>query len=80
MVVTTEHILEHQTMNYCEHCEGQRFDRARVLRALRQLQKELGGASRARPDEAIKLALEAVRALDVPHLEWDEDLADEIIH
>jgi hypothetical protein len=66
-------------MSYCEHCEGQRFDRARVLRALRQLQKELRTSTRARPDEAIDLALMAVRALDIPHLELVED-GDEIIH
>jgi hypothetical protein len=66
-------------MSYCEHCEGQRFDRARVLRALRQLQKELRTNTRARPDEAIDLALMAVRALDIPHLELVED-GDEIIH
>jgi hypothetical protein len=64
-------------MSYCEHCEGQRFDRARVLRTLRQLQKELGARSRQR--DAITLALKAVRALDIPHLELFDD-GDEIIH
>ena len=28
-------------MSFCEHCQGQRFDRARVLRALRQVRQEL---------------------------------------
>jgi hypothetical protein len=66
-------------MSYCEHCEGQRFDRARVLRALRQVQKELRAGTPGRPDEAIDLALKAVRSLEIPHLEWvDEE--DEIVH
>ena len=65
------------TMSYCEHCEGQRFDRARVLRALRQLQKKMGG--RGRSKEAIDRALKAVKALDIPHLELFDD-GDEIIH
>jgi hypothetical protein len=64
-------------MSYCEHCEGQRFDRARVLRALRQLQRELGG--RGRSKEAIDRALKAVKGLDIPHLELFDD-EDQIIH
>jgi hypothetical protein len=68
-------------MSYCEHCEGQRFDRARVLRALRQLQKELAASPDGTPDEALSRALKAVRALDVPHLEWADEVADdEVIH
>jgi hypothetical protein len=67
-------------MSYCEHCEGQRFDRARVLRALRQLQKELAARPDGGPDEALNRALKAVRALDLPHLEWADDAADEVIH
>jgi len=66
-------------MSYCEHCEGQRFDRARVLRALRQLQKDLRAGGRGRPDEAIALALRTVRALEIPHLEIIET-DDEVIH
>jgi hypothetical protein len=67
-------------MSFCEHCEGQRFDRARVLRALRQLRKELrSGHDRRRADEAVDLALETVRTLDIPHLEIVE-AADEIVH
>ena len=67
-------------MSYCEHCEGQRFDRARVLRALRQLQKEVAASPDGRPDEALDRAVKAVRALDLPHLEWADDAADEVIH
>jgi hypothetical protein len=67
-------------MSYCEHCEGQRFDRARVLRALRQLQKELEDGSGNRPADAIDRAVKAVRALDIPHLDWVEEPDDEVIH
>jgi hypothetical protein len=66
-------------MSYCEHCEGQRFDRARVLRALRQVRHQLGPDDRRRCERALELALRAVRALDIPHLEV-ADASDEIIH
>ena len=60
--------------NYCEHCEGQRFDRARVLRALRQVRQGLREKKRGRnANEAIALALNAVRTLEIPHLESDDD-------
>lgn len=65
-------------MGFCEHCEGQRFDRARVLRALRQVQRELRAApAGATCDGAITAALNAVRDLDIPHLELEPD--DEIV-
>jgi hypothetical protein len=60
-------------MSYCEHCEGQRFDRARVLRALRQVRKDVRTMRGCRADDVLELALRAVRALDIPHL----DVADE---
>jgi hypothetical protein len=67
-------------MNYCEHCQGQRFDRARVLRALRQIREELQNKEGARQaDEALVLALNAVRALEIPHLE-PEDEDDQVVH
>jgi BMFP domain-containing protein YqiC len=66
-------------MDYCEHCEGQRFDRARVLRALRQIRQQMRTAARPECDEAFELALRAVRELDIPHLDLVE-LEDEIIH
>jgi hypothetical protein len=66
-------------MSYCEHCEGQRFDRARVLRALRQIRKQLRTDDQPGCDEAIDLALEAIKALEIPHLEL-MDIGDEIIH
>jgi hypothetical protein len=66
-------------MDYCEHCEGQRFDRAAVLRALRQIRRQLRAAKRPECDQAIEMALRAVRELDIPHLELVE-FDDEIIH
>ena len=67
-------------MSFCEHCEGQRFDRARVLRALRELRRELRGRDRGKTDAAIVAAIEAVRSLDIPHLETLDDISGEIIH
>ncbi|MDQ3349210.1 MAG: hypothetical protein M3545_14735 [Acidobacteriota bacterium] len=67
-------------MDYCEHCEGQRFDRARVLRALREVGRRLGAAERRDGDKAIALALRAVRELDIPHLELVDVDDDEVIH
>ena len=66
-------------MSFCEHCEGQRFDRARVLRALRQVRRQLHPAERRRCGEALDQAITVVRALDIPHLELLET-GDEIIH
>jgi hypothetical protein len=66
-------------MSFCEHCEGQRFDRAQVLRTLRATRKTLrkhGGA-----DDVLRLAIKAVRELEIPHLErLDETFGDEIVH
>jgi hypothetical protein len=67
-------------MSFCDHCQGQRFDRSRVLRALRQLRNELRTAQRgSKVDAAMVQAIEAVRTLDVPHLEV-EDQDDVIVH
>jgi hypothetical protein len=66
-------------MDYCEHCEGQRFDRARVLRALRHVRAELRTASRRKGPEALDRAIRAVRELDIPHLDIVE-FGDEIVH
>ena len=66
-------------MGFCEHCEGQRFDRAEVLRVLRATRKTLRKHSRA--DEALRVAIEAVRALEIPHLERLHETLDEpIVH
>ena len=65
-------------MNFCEHCEGQRFDRARILRALRRTRADVRTrADGRRAAEAIGMALRVVRALDIPHL---EPIEDEVIH
>lgn len=66
-------------MSFCEHCEGQRFDRARVLRALRHVQKNLARQNCRTPQGAIDLALQAVRALEIPHLDW-EDEVEQVVH
>ena len=69
----------HDAMSYCEHCEGQRFDRARVLRLLRQMRKDLEQADDGSAEEALDQALQAIRTMDVPHLEW-EDTSGEVVH
>jgi hypothetical protein len=68
-------------MSFCEHCQGQRFDRSRVLRALRKVQKEWRQRERgAKCDAALAAALQAIRKLDIPHLEIEDDFDDEVIH
>lgn len=67
-------------MSFCEHCEGQRFDRAQVLRQLRQTRARLrADALPWTADEALTIAIKSVRALEIPHLEPVEDLLDETI-
>jgi hypothetical protein len=65
-------------MSFCDHCEGQRFDRARVLRVLRQVRKDLRRSDR-HAAAALDLALQSVKALDIPHLEL-EDEGGMIVH
>jgi hypothetical protein len=66
-------------MSFCEHCEGQRFDRAQVLRLLRSTRKTLN--KRCSGDEALRMVIKAVKALDIPHMErFDETVDGEIIH
>ena len=69
-------------MSFCEHCAGQRFDRAQVLRALREARKRLRGeGSECSPDEAMALVIRAVRSLEIPHLELLEEMGDDtVIH
>ena len=66
-------------MSYCEHCEGQRFDRARVLRVLRRALGNLRQQPARGADDALALALKVVRALDIPHFEL-EDEDDQVVH
>jgi imidazolonepropionase-like amidohydrolase len=69
-------------MSFCDHCEGQRFDRAQVLRLLRETRKKLRTQNpRCRADEALRMAIDAIRALEIPHLErLDEVSEDEVVH
>jgi hypothetical protein len=69
-------------MSFCDHCQGQRFDRARVLRALREARKRLRDANEpCDAGRALALAIETVRVLEIPHLEVLDDVVDgEVIH
>ena len=78
-------MIEHtHPMSFCDHCEGQRFDRSRVLRLLRRHLRECDGrqdAAREAAREALSRAIEAVRSLDIPHLERLDDIVDgEVVH
>ncbi len=65
-------------MSFCEHCEGQRFDRAQVLRALRRAQQDIRTRISDKEIEAVfGLAIDIIRELDIPHLEPAES---EVIH
>ena len=65
-------------MGFCEHCEGQRFDRAQVLRQLRRTRARLqDDPIQCTADEALLLAIKSVRALEIPHLEPIDDLMEE---
>jgi hypothetical protein len=69
-------------MSFCDHCEGQRFDRAQVLRTLRATRRRLRKPDAAlSAEQTLALAIEAVRALDIPHLEPVDDVVDgEVVH
>lgn len=69
-------------MSFCDHCQGQRFDRAQVLRALRAARKRLRSSStECSADQTLALAIEAIRSLEIPHLELLDDVVDgEVVH
>jgi hypothetical protein len=69
-------------MSFCEHCQGQRFDRAQVLRALRETQRRLRQSSASRAAEkTLAIAIDTIRRLEIPHLEPDEDdITGESVH
>lgn len=70
-------------MSFCDHCEGQRFDRARVLRILRTARQEARDRKTAgTAEQALLSAIEAVRTMDIPHLErLDDEVVDgEVVH
>jgi hypothetical protein len=56
--------------------------RLQVLRALRAARKRLRNSSAdGSIDQTLALAIEAVRALDIPHLEpFDEVVDGEVVH
>lgn len=66
-------------MSFCEHCEGQRFDRARVLRALREVRKQVQRGECRSADEALRRALQAIKEMEIPHLEWEDDVSP-VVH
>jgi hypothetical protein len=69
-------------MSFCEHCAGQRFDRAQVLRMLRATQRSLRRRGRAaQVDAALAEAIRAIRALEIPHIEYDDESSGEqVLH
>jgi hypothetical protein len=68
-------------MGFCDHCQGQRFDRAQVLRALRAVRKRLRMAGERDVERCLARAIEAVRALEIPHLEVEDHVPDgDVIH
>ncbi len=70
-------------MSFCDHCDGQRFDRAQVLRALRSVRQQLRETDGSRDAEhTMTLAIEAVRTLAIPHFDTiDDEVVDgEVIH
>jgi hypothetical protein len=69
-------------MSFCDHCQGQRFDRAQVLRALRAARQRLRTSRTDRTaDQTLALAIEAVRTLEIPHLEsFDDSVDGEVVH
>ena len=69
-------------MSFCEHCEGQRFDRARILRVLRESRQRLQRSdTTCSADQVLASVIEAVRTLDIPHLDRVDDVVDgEVVH
>jgi hypothetical protein len=66
-------------MSFCDHCEGQRFDRSRTLRLLRRHLRECPPSTDGR--EILSRAIDAIRSLDLPHLEPFDDVVDgEVVH
>ena len=67
-------------MSFCEHCEGQRFDRAQVLRTLREVRRQMRAARCGKKvDDALTMALKAVADLDIPHLDFEPE-GSEVVH
>jgi hypothetical protein len=67
-------------MSFCDHCQGQRFDRARVLRILRQIRRDLrASGTKDRCGQVLDEVLRMVREMDIPHLEFEDEI-DEVVH
>ena len=70
-------------MSFCEHCQGQRFDRAQVLRALREVQRQLErSAGTKAAAQTLAIAIDTIRRMEIPHLEVEEeeDVTGQSIH
>lgn len=69
-------------MSFCEHCEGQRFDRSRILRVLRESRKRLQRSdTTCTADQALASVIDAVRTLDIPHLDRPDEVVDgDVVH
>ncbi|HXE80207.1 MAG TPA: hypothetical protein VNK41_05620 [Vicinamibacterales bacterium] len=69
-------------MSFCDHCQGQRYDRAQVLRALRAARRRLRQSrTPCDADQVLAMAIETVRSLEIPHLETLDEVAEgEVIH
>mgnify|MGYP006118505019 CR=1 FL=1 len=68
-------------MGFCEHCEGQRFDRAQVLRMLRATRRQLQDQPQSSTvEDVLTMAIKAVRSLEIPHLEVLDEIPDEVVH
>jgi hypothetical protein len=67
-------------MGFCEHCAGQRFDRAQVLRTLRATRQRFKiGGTKCSGLEALELAIQAIRTLETTHLELLEEMGDDTV-
>jgi len=73
---------EHETtMSFCEHCAGQRFDRAQVLRTLRATRRRFRKHGH-RVDAVLAAAIEAIRVLELPHIDGPDEAFDDddVVH
>jgi hypothetical protein len=55
------------------------IDRARVLRALRQVRQDLRAGKCRSAEKALEMAVQAVKTLEIPHLDWEDD-SDQVVH
>ncbi|HZR23232.1 MAG TPA: hypothetical protein VFA59_06575 [Vicinamibacterales bacterium] len=61
-------------MAFCDHCQGQRFDRAQVLRMLRASRRQFRRATRNESvDEALAEIIRKVASLDIVHFEVEDE-------